>query len=711
MLGLGNAILAMSNPSGTLEFSTGAFSVRENGTVVQAITINRIGGNTNAVSVPVQLRSSAGTATPGSDYTNNLPITVNFSAGETSKTVSIPILQDTVIEPDETINIQLGTPAGGATLGSQTTATYTILDDDTPIFSNPNPITINDGTSATPYPSTINVSGLTGIISKVTVTLQNISHTWPNDIDILLFGPTGQKTLLMSDTGGSDDLNGVTLTLDSTAATALPDETQISSGTYQPTDFETGDVFATPVPSGPYSANLGLFNNTNPNGTWQLYVIDDASGDFGAIANGWQLNILTNAPTLPTITLAVSPTSVTEDGTANLLYTFTCTGATTSALTVNFGVSGTATLGTDYIQTGAATYTSTTGSVAFAAGASTATVTVDLTPDTSIEASETVTLTLSANANYTIGTTGAVTGTITNDDIAPLPTLSINDVSITEGNSGTSNATFTVTLSAASNSNVTVNYGTANGTATSGSDFTNRSGTLTFTPGQLTKTFTVPVIGDTTVEPNETFLVNLTTPTNATIFDGQGVGTIIDNDSVIPTFQFSLPSYTSTEGGSTTTVTITRVGTLTNPSTVQFSIANGTAVATQDFNNTLTTVNFSAGQSSRTVSIIPINDTIVENSEFAFLRLANPTNGTLGSQDIALWNIVDNDVSNATHGASQADRFVDQSLDSENLASDVIDLRELFNGSSYSSATPFSDYQTWATVENVLSTQLQQVLI
>jgi Ca2+-binding RTX toxin-like protein len=116
-----------------------------------------------------------------------------------------------------------------------------------------------------------------------------------------------------------------------------------------------------------------------------------------------------------------------------------------------------------------------------------------------------------------------------------LPTLSINDVTITEGNNGTTNATFTVTRTGITNQPITVNYATANGTtnpATAGTDYTAVNGTLTFATNETTKTLTVAIIGDTVVENNETFVVNLTNPTNATLADGQGLGTITDDDTV-----------------------------------------------------------------------------------------------------------------------------------------------------------------------------------
>jgi hypothetical protein len=122
-------------------------------------------------------------------------------------------------------------------------------------------------------------------------------------------------------------------------------------------------------------------------------------------------------------------------------------------------------------------------------------------------------------------------GTILNDDG---PVLRITDASKAEGNSGTTPFTFTVTLSPASAGPVTVKYATANGTALAGSDYAAVPATLlTFAPGQTSKTVTVNVMGNTTVEPNETFAVNLSAASGATIFDGQGVGTILNDDGVV----------------------------------------------------------------------------------------------------------------------------------------------------------------------------------
>jgi hypothetical protein len=113
------------------------------------------------------------------------------------------------------------------------------------------------------------------------------------------------------------------------------------------------------------------------------------------------------------------------------------------------------------------------------------------------------------------------------------PSVSIGDVALAEGNSGATQFSFTISLSAASTSTVTVPYATANGTATAGSDYTAASGTVTFAPGETQKTVVVEVLGDTTLEGSETFFVNLGAPTNATLGDGQGQGTI-QNDELGP---------------------------------------------------------------------------------------------------------------------------------------------------------------------------------
>ena len=268
-------------------------------------------------------------------------------------------------------------------------------------------------------------------------------------------------------------------------------------------------------------------------------------------------------------------------------------------VTVNYATAnGTATAGSDY--------TATAGTLTFPAGVTTQTIAVPVLGDTQNEANETFTLTLSPPVNAFIQF-GQGTGTILDDD--PVPTLSVGNVSVTEGNSGSTNAVFAVTLTPVSGRTVTVNYATADGTATAGSDYTATSGLLTFPPGVATQTITVPVLGDTLSEGSETFTVTLLLPTNATIQIGQGVGTIFDSDAP-PTLSIGNVSVTEGNSGSTNalfTVTLTPASGQTV--SVNYATANGTATAGSDYTATSGTLTFPAGVTTRTITVPVLGDT------------------------------------------------------------------------------------------------------
>jgi Tol biopolymer transport system component/subtilisin-like proprotein convertase family protein len=168
--------------------------------------------------------------------------------------------------------------------------------------TNESPISIPAFGPASPYPSTITVSGLPGTVTKVTVSLR-ISHSFPEDVDVLLVGPTGATVVLMSDTGGAGDLSSVLLTFDDAATQSLPFGAQIFGGTYRPTNFEGFEAFPAPAPPGPpYGTTLSTFNGTNPNGTWRLFVLDDCCTDGGVIFD-WSLSIRTRTGNGETIVL------------------------------------------------------------------------------------------------------------------------------------------------------------------------------------------------------------------------------------------------------------------------------------------------------------------------------------------------------------------------------------------------------------------------
>ena len=170
----------------------------------------------------------------------------------------------------------------------------------------PNVIATPDQGQAALYPSFITLQNYRGTITAVRVILHNMSHSYPDDWDILLVGPGGQKAILMSDCGGGFVINHCTLTL-TDSGPPLPDNAQISTGTYRPTNYSDGndalDRFP-PNAAQAYSTSLAVFNNTSPNGTWNLYVVDDSSGDIGAINDGWTLELETTAfQNLGTITI------------------------------------------------------------------------------------------------------------------------------------------------------------------------------------------------------------------------------------------------------------------------------------------------------------------------------------------------------------------------------------------------------------------------
>jgi hypothetical protein len=202
-----------------------------------------------------------------------------------------------------------------------------------------------------------------------------------------------------------------------------------------------------------------------------------------------------------------------------------------------------------------------------------------------------------------------------------LPTLRIGDVTVTEGNAGTRTSTFTVTLSAPSAQPVTVQYATASGTATAGGDYQDRSGILSIPAGKTTGTITVPVIGDRVPEPNETFFVNLSGATNATVSDGQAVGTISDDEPRI-----SISDVPKTEGrkGKTTlfTFTVTLSASYDQPVTMSFTTVNGTATTGDgDYVAKSGTLTFAPGQTTKTITIDVKGDSKRETNETFYLDL------------------------------------------------------------------------------------------
>jgi hypothetical protein len=278
--------------------------------------------------------------------------------------------------------------------------------------------------------------------------------------------------------------------------------------------FQARQVFALPDnPSGGADLSFGDFNGDGS--------LDVAADNFLLLnADDW------DEAALPPTALSISDTTVTEGntGTTQAVFTVTLSEASTQTVTVAYATTAaSAQPGSDYLET--------SGTVTFAPGETSKTIHVTVLSDTAYEGNESFRVNLS-NAVGALVTDGLGWGTIVNDDpLSNLPHLSISDVSKNEGRRGTTNFIFTVTLSAPSTEIVTVGFATADGTAqTADDDYSSARGALTFYPGETSKSITIKVSGDRRREGNDTFFVNLERGTNSLIDDGQGIGTIRNDD-------------------------------------------------------------------------------------------------------------------------------------------------------------------------------------
>jgi hypothetical protein len=249
---------------------------------------------------------------------------------------------------------------------------------------------------------------------------------------------------------------------------------------------------------------------------------------------------------------------------------------------------------------------------------------------------------VTANATDAVGNTSEFSAGLVIP--TPLPTLSINDVSITEGDSGTKALNFNVALSAATSATVKVDFATANGTATAGSDYVATSGTLTFNPGDLAKPVSVTINGDQTFEPDETFTVNLTNPVNATVSKAQGTGTIQNDDAQGGNISFSQSSYSVNENAGSLIITVNRSGDTSGPATVDYATSDdsnpaspvscappsgGIASSRCDFTTSIGTLRFAANDKSKSFVVLINQDSYVEGPEAFTVTLSNLTGGSV----------------------------------------------------------------------------------
>ena len=628
--------------------------------------------------VTVNYARTGGTATSGTDFTAlAASATLTFAANETSKTIAVSVTGDTINEANETVIVTLSSASGADIVTAS--GTGTITDDDTPRFSINSPSVVEGDSSTANLEFTVTLSPASYQATTVDyATAAAGTATAGTDFTAIAAttltfaaGDTS-KTFMVSVTGDATDEGA-----GETVVAALSDATGnaeigTSSGTGTITDddpkFSIADASATEGDTG--SVNMTFTVTLSGAGASQ-YTVDYASSDGTATAGADYTAVsgtLTFAAGTTSRTLTVSVTGDTaneanetltvtlsnpsagtaiatasgtgtitdndtpsfsinspsvaegDSSTTNLTFTVSLNPAPAAAATVSWAVTGgTATSGTDFTATSG-------GTLSFAATETSKTFTVSVTGDTTHEPDETVVVTLSNASSGTNITTATGTGTITNDD----PGLSIDSPTVTEGDSGSVDLVFTVTMSPASSSQVTVNYARSGGTATSGTDFTAlaASNTLTFAANETSKTITVSVTGDTVNEPDETVIVTLSSASGADIVTASGTGTITDNDT--PNFSIDSPSVA--EGDSSTTnltFTVTLSPASYQPVTVDYAQTGGTATSGTDYTAVAAgMLSFAAGATSQTITVSVTGDTMYEASETVVLTLSNASSGT-----------------------------------------------------------------------------------
>ena len=508
--------------------------------------------------VTVTYSTVDGTAVADADFTPTSG-TLTFNPNQTTKTIRVPIPRDTVHEPSETFTVELDNPTG--TTLADSTGLGTITADATPVLSIADAAPVAEGRDAvfrvTLRPAANHVVSVayatmdgTAVAdadyTPVTGTLrfEPRETTKTIRVPVLLDTMTEQSetfTVELSNPGGStlaDPIGVGTIRADPAPGLRIGDAAPVAEGeeavftvTLTPpgeqvvtVNFTTVD--GTAIADEDYTATSGTLRFTpgDTSKTIRVPVLEDATAEpvetfTVVLSNPAGTNVVHDtgvgtitAEGLPGLSIADAPT-VAEGGDA--VFPVTLSPASSQVVTVAYTTQdGTAVADSDY--------TATSGTLRFEPGETMQTIRVPTRRDAIAEPSESFTVELSDPVGTTI-TDATGVGTIAAD---AMPGLSITDAApVAEGGE----ATFTVSLSPASSESVTVAYATQDGTAVAGSDYTAASGTLEFEPGVTSHTIRVAVLNDTTVEPTETFTVELSDPVRATLADGTGVGTITDD--------------------------------------------------------------------------------------------------------------------------------------------------------------------------------------
>ena len=632
--------------------------------------------------VTVRWATVSGTATAGRDFASDSG-TLTFHKGQATKTITVSVIGDTQPESTERFSIKLSHSTGAeiATNG----ATVTILDDDIPALSISDRTVKEENSGTTPAQLTVTLSPASP--DTVTVQWNTASGTatagkdFAADSGRLTFLP-GQttQTLTVSVIGDTQPETDERFSVQLSNATKAQVTRESATVTIQDDDATTlringgsmteGDqgtraamVQVTLSPAGPDtvtvhwateggSATAGkdfrsdsgtltfLHGQTTQN--ISVAVIGDTQVEdnetFKVILSS-SINARIGAPSatvtilnddVPAVTISGTAVPEGDSGTTPATVTVTLSSSSPKPVTVHYSLAGgTATAGKDFQAD--------SGQVSFPSGQTTETITVHVIGDTDVEDDEALTVNLSNANNATITDPSAIV-TIRNDDV---PSISIGDASRTEGNSGTTAVTVTVSLSSPSPKSVSVHLDTADGTATAGKDYQSASAPVIFSPQQTSKPVTLTVIGDTVVEDDETFTVNLSGAVNAKIADPSATVTILNDD--IPTFTITGTSVQETNSGTTASVKVTLSPASPKTVTVDYATKDGTATAGSDYVAKSGILTFTSGHTSQTITISVIGDTTQEPDETFSVNLSNATNGAKIGTPSATVTIINDD--------------------------------------------------------------------
>jgi hypothetical protein len=569
---------AAAPPTATI--ATGPTAAEGNaGSTPFTFTVNLSAASGSSVSVNWATADGTATTADG-DYVAGSG-TLTIPAGGTSGTVNVVVSGDTRYEGNETFTVTISSPVN-ATLGATTSATGTITNDDTAPTISIAAVSQAEGNSgATAYGFTATLSAASGLAASANYTTANGTATVADGDYTAASGtinfPAGTTTQPITVNVAGDvkyetdesfavnlsTLSGIssvttqgvgTITNDDTAPTVALDNVTVAegnsgttaftftatlsaaSGTIATADYATSDGTATTA-DGDYAAATGTVTfaagTTTQNVTVNVagdtkYEGDDAfalalsnlAGISSVTAQG--TGTITNDDTAPTVAIDAVSHAEGDSGTTEYLFTATLSAASGLVASADYTtVDGTATVADS-------DYAAANGTITFPAGTTTQPITVLVNGDTANELDEAFAVDLANLAGIASVTTQGA-GTIVNDEAGPV--LSIANISVAEGNSGTTSFVFTITMSGTSASNVSVDVATADGTATAG-DYTARTATLTIPAGATTLADTVLVTGDLCGEVNETFTMTLSNPVNATIGTPTATATIQNDDDV-----------------------------------------------------------------------------------------------------------------------------------------------------------------------------------